>query len=102
MHSAVDDARAFSRANSVAFLDQLSAFLRIPSLSGSPEFASDVAAAADWLAQNMRESGLEHVAVMPTAGHPVVYGDWLGAGQEKQTELDYVHYEVLPASKEEG
>jgi acetylornithine deacetylase/succinyl-diaminopimelate desuccinylase-like protein len=102
MSSVTEAARAWSRANGSAFLDQLQEFLRIPSLSGSPEFAGEVAAAAEWLAQNMRDAGVEHVAVMPTAGHPVVYGDWLGAGPEKPTVLVYGHYDVVPASKSDG
>ena len=36
-------------------------------------------AGAEWLAARMREIGLEHVEVSDTAGHPVVYADWLHA-----------------------
>ena len=39
---------------------------------------------------------------MPTAGHPVVYGEWLGAGPDKPTLLVYGHYDVVPASIEDG
>jgi len=102
MSTPLDNARAYSRAHGNAFIDQLLEFLRIPSLSGSPDKASDVAAAAAWLAQNMRDSGLEHVQVMPTAGHPVVYGDWLHAGADKPTVLVYGHYDVVPAAKSDG
>ena len=102
MPAPIAAARAYSREHGDDFLEQLTAFLRIPSLSGSPDKATDVAAAADWLAESMRASGIEHVSVMPTAGHPVVYGDWLGAGPEKPTVLVYGHYDVVPASKEDG
>jgi acetylornithine deacetylase/succinyl-diaminopimelate desuccinylase-like protein len=102
MTSTVDSARAFSREQGSRFVDELSEFLRIPSLSGSPDMAAEVAAAAEWLAQNMRAAGIEHVEVMPTAGHPVVYGDWLGAGPDKPTVLVYGHYDVVPASKSDG
>ncbi len=40
--------------------------------------------------------GLEHVAILPTAGHPVVYADWLHAAG-KPTALIYGHYDVQPA-----
>ena len=33
---------------------------------------------------------------MPTPGHPVVYGDWLGAGDKAPTALIYGHYDVQP------
>jgi acetylornithine deacetylase/succinyl-diaminopimelate desuccinylase-like protein len=102
MVSGTDAARQHSRQNGDTFVAQLTEFLRIPSLSGSPERAADVAAAAEWLAANMRQSGVEHVAVMPTAGHPVVYGDWLGAGPDRPTVLVYGHYDVVPASKSDG
>lgn len=102
MSATIGAAREWSRANGGTFIEQLKEFLRIPSLSGSPDKAADVAAAAEWLAGNMRASGVENVAVMPTAGHPVVYGDWLHAGPDKPTVLIYGHYDVVPASKSDG
>ena len=41
-------------------------------------------------------SGLEHVEVSETGGHPVVYADWLHAAG-KPTVLVYCHYDVQPA-----
>lgn len=102
MSSVFDAARLYSRQHSDAFVAQLIDFLKIPSLSGSPDKAADVARAAEWLAQNMRDAGMEHVAVMATAGHPVVYGDWLYAGKDKPTVLVYGHYDVVPAAKSDG
>jgi acetylornithine deacetylase/succinyl-diaminopimelate desuccinylase-like protein len=52
--------------------------------------------AAEWLVEQMRGMGLEHVAILPTAGHPVVYADWLHAAG-KPTALIYGHYDVQPA-----
>jgi acetylornithine deacetylase/succinyl-diaminopimelate desuccinylase-like protein len=102
MTSATDSARAFARDRLATFVEQLDEFLRIPSLSGTPERAADVAAAAEWLAQNMRDAGIDTARVMPTAGHPVVYGEWLGAGPDKPTVLVYGHYDVVPAEKSDG
>ncbi len=76
--------------------------LRIPSLSGDPAYAGDVRRAAEWLAAHLHALGLESVRVMPTAGHPVVYAEWLGAGPEKPTVLVYGHYDVVPAAMEDG
>ncbi|HSH01947.1 MAG TPA: dipeptidase [Anaerolineae bacterium] len=71
-------------------------FLRIPSISTQPERAEDVRKAADWLAAHMREAGIENVEVIPTGRHPLVYGDWLKAGDGAPTVLVYGHYDVQP------
>lgn len=102
MTAAADSARAYSREHGDTYIEQLLEMLRIPSLSGDPAHAGDVAKMAEWLAGHLRSLGLENVAVMPTAGHPVVYAEWLGAGADKPTLLVYGHYDVVPASLEDG
>src|SRR3989440_730648 len=74
------------------FLD----LLRIPSISALPENAGEVQRAAEWVANRMRTAGIEKVEVMPTGGHPVVYGEWLHA-PGKPTILLYGHFDVQPA-----
>jgi acetylornithine deacetylase/succinyl-diaminopimelate desuccinylase-like protein len=76
-------------------LDSFQAFLRFPSVSTLPEHASDVRAAAEWLAAALRTAGIEHVEVADTGGHPIVYGDWLHA-TGAPTLLIYGHYDVQP------
>ncbi|MDQ0338078.1 acetylornithine deacetylase/succinyl-diaminopimelate desuccinylase-like protein [Caldalkalibacillus uzonensis] len=76
-------------------LEELKAFLRIPSISALSEHKRDVQQAAEWLAQSLKKAGLENVRVMATKGHPVVYGDWLHA-EGKPTVLIYGHYDVQP------
>ena len=71
-------------------------FLRIPSVSARSEHAADTARAAEWTATALRDAGLE-ASVHPTAGHPVVVGEWRGAGAGAQTVLVYGHYDVQPA-----
>lgn len=85
----------YARQNYPRFLSELKTFLRIPSVSTLPEHKSDVAAAAAWLAEEMKRIGLEHVEVIRTEGHPLVYGDWLHA-TGKTTALCYGHYDVQP------
>jgi len=97
-----DTARRYSREHADKFKKELFEMLRIPSLSGDPAHKGDVKRMADWLATHMRELKLEKVAVMPTPGHPVVYGEWTGAGPDKPTVLVYGHYDVVPAAKEDG
>lgn len=79
------------------YLSELQAFLRIPSVSTQPEHNADTAVAAQWLADSLRVAGLENVQLIPTAGHPLVYADWLHAGSSAPTVLIYGHYDVQPA-----
>lgn len=77
------------------YVSELQEFLRIPSISALPECAPHVRQAAEWVAARLTQAGLEHVAVMETGGHPVVYGDWLHA-PERPTILIYGHLDVQP------
>src|SRR5438876_8427168 len=76
-------------------LKELEDFLRIPSISSQPERADDVRRAAGHLAEQYERIGLENAQVIETAGHPVVYADWLKA-PGKPTVLLYGHYDVQP------
>jgi acetylornithine deacetylase/succinyl-diaminopimelate desuccinylase-like protein len=77
------------------FLDEYLDFLRIPSISALPEHAGDVQRAAEWVAARMTAAGLEGVRILPTGGHPVVYGEWLHAAG-RPTILLYGHFDVQP------
>lgn len=77
-------------------LDELKEFIRIPSISTLPEHKPDVERAAQFVAASLRDAGLENVEIIPTAGHPLVYADWLHA-PGKPTVLCYGHYDVQPA-----
>jgi acetylornithine deacetylase/succinyl-diaminopimelate desuccinylase-like protein len=92
MPSAVE----FARTQQPRFLEELKSLLRIPSISTLSEHAGDVRFAAQSLAGEMDRIGLEHVRVIETSGHPLVYGDWLHAAG-KPTCLAYGHYDVQPA-----
>jgi acetylornithine deacetylase/succinyl-diaminopimelate desuccinylase-like protein len=76
-------------------LAQYEAFLRIPSISALPEHAADCRRAAEHLAAQLTAIGVEHVEVVATAGHPIVYGDWLHA-PGAPTAVVYGHYDVQP------
>jgi acetylornithine deacetylase/succinyl-diaminopimelate desuccinylase-like protein len=86
----------FLAETAAARLESYKAFLRIPSISTLPDHADDCLAAARWIAEDLRASGVEHVEVSPTAGHPVVYGDWLHAAPDAPTAIVYGHYDVQP------
>lgn len=77
------------------FVDELIELLRIKSISTDPTYADDVSRCAAWLADHMRALGMQKVDVMPTGGHPIVYGEHL-VDPEKPTVLVYGHYDVQP------
>src|SRR5574340_103140 len=77
------------------FLEDLKGWLRIPSISTLPEHAGDIQRAAEYAANQLRAIGFNNVQVIPTRGHPLVYGEWLKA-PGKQTVLVYGHYDVQP------
>jgi acetylornithine deacetylase/succinyl-diaminopimelate desuccinylase-like protein len=89
--SAVD----YARQNYQRFLDELKALLRIPSVSTLPEHAGDCHFAAEVLAADLAKIGMENVRLIETAGHPLIYADWLHAAG-KPTALVYGHYDVQP------
>ncbi len=87
--------QSFLKSNEQRFLAELLDFLRIPSISALPERAGDVARAGDWVAKRLAAAGVESVELLPTGGHPVVYGDWMHA-PAKPTILIYGHFDVQP------
>jgi acetylornithine deacetylase/succinyl-diaminopimelate desuccinylase-like protein len=94
--SAVDpDVESFLESSREARLENLFELLRIPSISTLHEHAPDIRRAAAWIAAELTRIGAERVEVAETAGHPVVYGDWLHA-PGAPTILVYCHYDVQP------
>lgn len=90
-----DSAIEYARQNHARFLQELEEFVNIPSVSTLSEHKGDIERAAEWVADQMRAVGLENVSVLPTAGHPVAFGEWLHA-PGKPTVLVYGHYDVQP------
>ena len=86
---------SYLEANRERRMDAYRAFLRIPSISTLPAHAADCRRAAEWLADELRRIGVEHVSVEETGGHPIVYGDWLHA-PGAPTAIAYGHYDVQP------
>ncbi|HMD82954.1 MAG TPA: M20/M25/M40 family metallo-hydrolase, partial [Anaerolineales bacterium] len=96
MNDARQNALEYARQNNDRFLEELKEFLAIPSISTSPENNTDVQHAAEWVAEQLRSLGMDNVQVMPTGGHPVVYGEQLKAGKDAPIVLIYGHYDVQP------
>src|SRR2546425_4947520 len=76
-------------------LQQLTDFLRIPSISTLPAHSADCRAAAEWVAAELRRLGCREVQFVGSGTHPVVWG----IGPEvpgAPTLLLYGHYDVQP------
>lgn len=90
----------YAQNNRQRFLDNLKQLVSIPSVSTHPHNIPDMQRAADWLAACLKDIGIDNVRVMPTAGHPVVFGEWLKA-PGAPTVLIYGHYDVQPSEPDE-
>lgn len=78
------------------YLEQLKTFLRIPSVSTDPTHKEDVRKAAEFVAGQLRDAGMQRVELIEKEGqHPLVYGEWLDA-PGKPVLLMYGHYDVQP------
>jgi acetylornithine deacetylase/succinyl-diaminopimelate desuccinylase-like protein len=86
----------YAHQNNGRFMDELIEFLAIPSISTSSENNADVQRGAEWVAAQLRSLGMDNVQILPTGGHPVVYGEQLKAGKDAPTVLVYGHYDVQP------
>ena len=91
----MSDVLSFIDENLGRFRAELYDFLRIPSISAKSEHEGDMRRAAQWLADRLGDAGLEP-SIHETPGHPVVLGEWRGAGADAPTILIYGHYDVQP------
>ena len=91
----MDNVIDFVNVNRERYLEELKAFLAIPSISALPQHLGDVKRCAEWCVSEMQRIGLQNVKLLDTPGNPVVYGDWLGA-PGAPTVLFYGHYDVQP------
>ena len=78
-------------SNDDNYIEELSNYVAIPSVSRDASVQT-MQMAAEWLASQL---SFANGRVVPTAGHPVVRGEWLGA-PNAPTILVYGHYDVQP------
>ena len=91
----MQDVIKFIRDNQDNYIEELKDLLRIPSISTQPENKNDINRCAKFVADKLKKAGMNRVEVIKTEGHPLVYGEWLGA-PGKPTVLIYGHYDVQP------
>jgi acetylornithine deacetylase/succinyl-diaminopimelate desuccinylase-like protein len=91
-----ENALQYARKNKENFLEAFKEILAIPSVSTDPAHAADIRHAAEWIATQLHDLGMNNVQVFPTSKHPIVYGERLGVANAP-TILVYGHYDVQPA-----
>jgi len=78
------------------YLEELKAFLRIPSVSTDPDHKQDVLRAAEFARSLLEKAGMRNTRLIEGEGNPLVFGEWTEA-KGKPTLLLYGHYDVQPA-----
>jgi acetylornithine deacetylase/succinyl-diaminopimelate desuccinylase-like protein len=86
---------SYIEENKDRFVEELKDFLRIPSISTDPSHKQDVRKCAEYVVSELKRIGIEDAKLYETAGHPIVYAQWLKAS-EQPTVLLYGHYDVQP------
>ena len=86
-------------AHRAQLVENLSEWVRLPSVGGVPEHEMDMLRSANWLAAATREIGFPVVEVWTTEGGPAVYAEWCAA-PGAPTVLIYSHHDVR-AGKDE-
>ena len=76
-------------------VEELKELLRIPSISSLSEHKEDIQKAASWISNKLKTIGMEHVEIIQTKGHPIIYADWIHQ-ENAPTVLVYGHYDVQP------
>lgn len=97
----MDKALVYAKDSQPTYKEQLIALLKIPSISTDPAYAAEVKRAGEWVVADMQRIGLT-AELIETNRHPLAYGEWLDAGDDKPTVLFYGHYDVQPAKLDNG
>src|SRR5688500_11261081 len=87
--------KEYQEKNKDRFLNEMLELLRIPSVSAKSEHKEDMRRCAEAVKKSLLDAGATRAEVMPTDGHPVVYGEKI-IDPSKPTVLVYGHYDVQP------
>jgi len=90
----------YIESNKDRFLEELFELIRIPSISADAAYADDIQGAAEKIAKSLIAAGADNVAVEPTIGNPIVYGEKI-IDPNLPTVLVYGHYDVQPSVPDE-
>lgn len=90
----MDQVNQYLSDNSDRYVDELSDYLRIASVSADSQFQPQMQEAAEFTLGKLTDAGCE-ARIVQTDGHPIVYGERLES-PDLPTALVYGHYDVQP------
>jgi acetylornithine deacetylase/succinyl-diaminopimelate desuccinylase-like protein len=94
----IPEALGWLERNHAQLVRDLSALVKIPSISTDGEHAKEIDACAELTCAQMRAAGLDNVSVLRTGeSNPYAYGEWLGT-PGKPTVFLYAHHDVQPVN----
>lgn len=82
--------------NQGRFIEQLCEYVRFPSVSAQPQHRNDLAACAEWIVNECRQTGLD-TELCATAGNPIILARTPRTAGKRRHYLVYGHYDVQPA-----
>ena len=91
----MEKVKQYIETNKARFLEELFGLIRIPSISSQAGHKADMVRAAEYYRDILMKAGADKAEVMPTGGHPVVYGEKI-VDPALPTVLVYAHYDVMP------
>ncbi len=91
----MENLKNYIQSNSARFLEELFGLIRIPSISSESLHKEDMVLTAQYVVDQLIKAGADKAEIMPTTGHPVVYGEKI-IDPAKPTILVYGHYDVMP------
>ena len=91
----MDPVVKYIKNNKDRYIEELKEYIRIPSISTLKSSIPDIKKCSRFVADSLKKAGMKKVKIIPTSGHPLVYGEWMEA-PGKPTVLIYGHYDVQP------
>ena len=88
-----DRVEAYIDANQNRFVEELTQFMRIPSVSAQEKHDADTRACAQWIADHLKGLGLQ-AGLIDVGGKPIVRASMKGKSPKRV--LIYGHYDVQP------
>lgn len=79
------------------FINTLSDFLKVKTISSDSAYNQDIRQGANWLVDYFKKIDAKNIQILETQKHPVVFADLSNAGSDNPTILVYGHYDVQPA-----
>lgn len=96
MSEKIQSAIDYLQETHTKILEDYKELLGFASIGGDPAYDADTRACAEWIVEQFKDIGFDNAQLLETDGHPIVYADWLHAGDDKPTVLVYDHYDVQP------